>query len=91
MINPGSLGGNDMKPRKSKITTEDFTRWLVKASAGDRITYHTGPYIPSPKSEIAEMIYRAHENKQVYLFQRRTEPGVYDYLEIRSYPWRKRV
>ena len=76
---------------ESKITPEDFSSWLVKASAGDRIIYHTGSYIPSPKPEIAEMIYRAYENKKVYLFQRRTEPGVYDYLAIRSYPGRKRV
>ena len=57
----------------------DVTQWARGARPGERITYHSG-FTPPPE-DIARAAYRAHEQRLVFLCQRRrtSRAGGFDY------------
>ncbi len=72
---------------KNLISQSEFSAWLAKAQPGQPIIYGTGSYCSKAngvKYEAADAAYKAHQNRQVLLFQRRMGGGVYEYIAVKA-------
>ena len=69
------------------ISQSEFGAWLAKAQPGQEIIYGTGNDCSKAsgiKYEAADAAYKAHKNRHVILFQRRTGGGVYQYIAVKA-------
>ena len=68
------------------ITSDELSLWLRTARPGAWITYHTGPHLfglQGVKRPAAEMALRLAELGEIFICQRRTETGDFEYRAMR--------
>ena len=69
------------------VSQEEFHAWIIKAHRGQSLIYGTGSYCSKAnavKYEAADAVYKAYQNRQVFLLQRRAGGGVYDYIAVKA-------
>ena len=69
------------------VSQSEFHTWLLKAPRGLSLICGTWSYCSKAngtKHEAADVAYKAYQNRQVFLFQRRMGGGVYEYIAVKN-------
>lgn len=64
----------------------DAIKWLDNARPGSKVVYHIGNLFLDGRDEVANFLYEAAVDDRVWLFQRRLEVGVFEYMAIKKGP-----
>ncbi len=72
---------------ENRVSQEEFHAWIIKAHRGQSLIYGRGNYCSKAngvKYEAADVAYKAHKMRRVFLFQRRLGGGEYEYIAVKN-------